>query len=636
MRKAFLHHDGTLPETSALGYGRPNSLRQEERQKDRQGTANISRLAISDIMQLLPTIDVIQLLVNNYFDKIHWFILVFHQREFRESLVSFGPEPPTTSGKVGYVSVLLAVCAISLRYTNGTQQQELEKHDVDVNALRERILTTLRLRVLDILTLGSLEAVQLCVLLGSYYLYHGEPELAWPLCGCALRLAQALDLHRRPEGSDVSQREVADRKRCWWAVHEMETLCSMMYGFPLTFSDADCDVNPLDPKDPWSLAADGQPSASGEPTLLVYKCSMSALSEMVKSALQELYASRQKHAREPGRQGTTRGRPQITQKIKSLDTLLVQWYESLPTKLKMKKLSISATSSASVVTSFEDKLFRLQALALKIAFENARILIHRPLLSYKASASHATDLTTTRTCRDAALEISWAGHTPIFREATTTYALNFIALHLLTAGVTLCILASLSPLSQEAFDSKMGIRRLMEMQASLRSTSIVADQGLQILRRLLSLVMKKETNSFLELGPQSDGSPAATTSLPHSDPAAGQTCDLPDSQHDASSSDHIRPFLPETTQPADCFDMCPDVPLSQSMLDIEQGTTISYVARGVEYGTNTAFIAFMFPWSTASQEAQPDFNAAFASEYSSIGQDQVWMWDPLLEIGHLD
>lgn len=73
----------------------------------------------------------------------------------------------------------------------------LNAYGVDPCLLRDNILNTIRTKLLDIVSLGSLEAAQTCVLLGTYYLYHGNPGLAWPVCGCGLRIAQALNLHRK-------------------------------------------------------------------------------------------------------------------------------------------------------------------------------------------------------------------------------------------------------------------------------------------------------------------------------------------------------------------------------------------------------------------------------------------------------
>ncbi|KAM0418702.1 hypothetical protein ACHAPT_012401 [Fusarium lateritium] len=242
------------------------------------------------------------ILVENYFDRIHWFMLIFHQRDFRnkfQNLYGPGPRPleqsTQTNGRVGYIAVLLAVFATSLRYTNAEQKHLLLSHGIEPETLKHKILTGLKLRFLDIISLGSLEVVQMCILLGSYYLYHGEPEMAWPLCGSGLRIAQALNLHRRVP-NDNSDGEslrymIEDRKRTWWAIYEIETFCSMLYGFPSSIFDSDCDVASLNPYDEYSGSMSEEQYAS-RPNLLFFKCAMSKLSAIVKSALGDLYGTR--------------------------------------------------------------------------------------------------------------------------------------------------------------------------------------------------------------------------------------------------------------------------------------------------------------------------------------------------------
>lgn len=180
-------------------------------------------------MALLPPIAVAKLLVDN-FDRVHWFMLVFHQSDFKElfqqlySNLDDRHPKRTTSVGLGSLSVLTAVCIVSLRYIDAEQRGILSEHAVRPEDLQKKLLTTLRMRLLDVVSQGCIEAVQVCVLLGSFYLYHGEPELAWPICGCGLRIAQALNLHRQTPQSGVSsgppyvadrvQRAEETRKRC--------------------------------------------------------------------------------------------------------------------------------------------------------------------------------------------------------------------------------------------------------------------------------------------------------------------------------------------------------------------------------------------------------------------------------------
>ncbi|KAJ5511646.1 hypothetical protein N7453_003749 [Penicillium expansum] len=499
-----------------------------------------------DLVALLPPTEAAVLLIDNYFDRVHWFVLLFHQREFRNKFFYlYAPDPndPQRSNtgprsRVGDIAVLLAVMATSLKYTNDSQKDILTVNGVDAELLGNKILTALRLRLLDILSVGTIEVVQTLVLLGSYYLFHGEPELAWPLCGCALRIAQALNLHRRPSPRDptgsVLKPSNAARKRCWWAVYEIETFCSMLYGFPLSISDTDCDVEPLDIYDE-SSASVIQENDPLQPTLLHYKCAMSTLSALVKSALVDLYGTRRNRNPQDNSILDKMSRlPILMKKVEALSTRLNNWHTKLPEKLRLGNLDASSAArqhpknilggETHSPIPFEEQVFQLQAFALKLAFENAKILIHRPLLSFKiitrsrsprSASNRRVDpcASAIDTCRDSALQISLIGLCPIVRHAADTYAAVFMSLHLFTAAVTICIITSLDPLNPKSHECKLGIRRLMEMQTLLKDKSIVASQGLEITKQLMSLALTKEIDAIFGVSSFSPNSSSAKAPL---------------------------------------------------------------------------------------------------------------------------
>lgn len=517
-----------------------------EQRPARASRREVDSPAAAELVALLPPLAAATLLVDNYFDRVHWFMLVFHQSDFRglfsqlyRDLDKPSQRQPTSVG-LGFLSVFAAVCIVSLRYIDASQRAILSQCGISPDDLQQQLLTTLRMRLLEIVAQGRIEAVQVCVLLGSFHLYHGEPELAWPICGCGLRIAQALNLHRRrpllprdtcthgpPDLDDPAQRAEETRKRCWWAVYEMEATCSMLYGFPLSINDDDCDVQLIHPYPLRSGDASWDPAArqeSGQATLLSYKHAMAQLSVIVKSALTDLYGLRQRRVHSSGSSGAAdRHRLQgLMASVTSIDKRLRQWHARLPLQLRPESLTDARGGYSEALSShsglnapsekaFEHHLFQLQALSLKVAFENAKILIHRPLLSYRMVApptnKNATAAPPTtpdscqssiQICRDAALGISNIGSLPVFQGVADTYAVSFVSLHLLTAAIALSILTTLTPLTQESHDCKMGIRRLMEMQSRLRARSIVAEQGLGILKKLMSLVLTKEMKEMLE------------------------------------------------------------------------------------------------------------------------------------------
>lgn len=581
---------------------------------------------------LLPDIRTATVLVNNYFDKIHWFVLVFHQREFRDQFqqlyASDWEDFEEHKSRLGYVSVLLAVCAVSLQYTSFDQKQELADVGIEQHVLQDEMLDALRFRLLDIVSLGSLESIQTCVLLATFYLYHGQPELAWPICGCGLRIAQALNLHRRsssgnstPDLDNPIQRAQESRKRCWWAIYEIETFCSMLYGFPLSISDGDCDIEPLHPYEVRSLDSLGDSivrRAAGQPTLLSYKYFMVQLSTIVKSALADLYGLH-RSSEGPKKRDDRYNLKQLVETITRLDTRLQNWSQDLPVRLHFNEAIKDPTSLLPISSDrhYEDHLFQLQALTLQVAFENARILVYRPLLSYKrVFTTHATSQnfitqdsqakdpfqTSIQVCRDAAFQVSLLGSFPIFQQVADTYAVSFVSLHLFTAGVTLSILTSLEPLSRESHESKMGLRRLMEMQTRLKSKSIIAEQGFGILKTLMSLILEKETKEIFDFESNEVDDQISLNSqnlLPHSrsPPQADvQVGDQLTASHVETSKDTLTGIALPANSPSFIsdqnilrFDICEDPSMIQALFNFEQGKKPTIYTSVKTFANSTLF-----------------------------------------------
>ena len=222
---------------------------------------------------------------------------------------------------------------------------------------------------------------------------------------------------------------------------------------------------------------------------------------------------------------------------------------------------------------FENHIYRLQALALKLAYENARILVHRPLLAYKTIPPTNPELEDTHSardplnmsfqaCRDAALSTSEIETTSIFSLAADTYAAAFVGIHTFTAGVMLCILTSLDPLAPQSYQSKTGLRRLLSMQAhlKLRSHSTLAAQGLEILERLTRLLMEKELREML-----TSGNEVQTLSRAGTPRDEQVTQDL-----DESGQDQIL-NLAETLDEGTMFHYVEDPAMSQALYDFDQG-----------------------------------------------------------------
>ncbi|EAU32845.1 predicted protein [Aspergillus terreus NIH2624] len=581
-----------------------------------------SRSTVGELVELLPPYEAAALLVDTYFDRVHWFMLIFHQDEFRQRwpglYCSSGSQAQEDVRDIGFLSTFLMVIGIGLQYAGGYRWQRLSDLGIDPESLKQRILSSIKTKLLDIVSLGSLEVVQTCILLGTYYLYHGTPRLASPVCGCGLRVAQALNLHRRMTKEQLSSGHQPDnwqmknesRKRSWWAIYEIETFSSMTYGYPHSIKDSDYDVEPLNPS---AKLQGSRPPTSfkeplmGEATLLSYKYYMSKLSVLTKEALTELYgiggpAEATKSMHSTKLQDTIK-------KTTDLDTRLQDWHMELPSKLQWNQTPDATTAYSSpdeldrdvgaTGPRFEDHIYELQALALKLAYENARILVHRPLLSYKLVATPSrseSSAETTRpgpfyhaleTCRRSALRISELIDSPIMDLVGATYAAAFVSIHTFAAGVLLAILSSMAPLSPESREAKVGLHRLMGIQEKLRDRCVLAAQGLEILQRLTKLVMEKELNTMLDLpktsqtskdahppddhtGSESMPAPAYTEEAHHSlNPNQENSTSHPDT---SQSSEIVNPTytISDGENPDSSLQYIEDPALSEALFDFDQ------------------------------------------------------------------
>ncbi|OKO96616.1 hypothetical protein PENSUB_10791 [Penicillium subrubescens] len=609
---AFSLHSSTPPETPSVnalpgGQGLHHSVsprlgitRPADRRPGRPPTTNSwpqgPRPALAELVSLLPSQEVAALLVDTYFDRIHWFMLIFHQDDFRKTWQEMYDLPRQqlieSFPNQGFISTFLVVIAIALQYAGEHRQDLLKAHGISPMDLKERILSTTRAKILDIVSLGSLEAVQTCVLLGTYYLYHGKPELAWPVCGCGLRIAQALNLHRKlPQTAFITSeayRKNETRKRCWWAIYEIETFCSMSYGYPHSIKDSDCDVEFLDPS---AKSVTGQSPASADvmhdctATLLSYKYLMSKLSVLINDILTDLYGlgSLKAETRQGGSTGSS-SLQRLVRKVSALDARLQKWSAEIPAELRLDRADTTTYTSIDEMDQdigasgprFEAHIYQLQDLALKLAYENARILVHRPLLAYKSKFPAETETEelsslvrdtvnlSLQSCRDAALSTSNIEKTPIFSLAADTYATAFIGMHTFTAGVMLCVLISMEPLALESHESKMGLRRLLRMQSLLKSRahSSLNTQGLEILERLTKLVMEKELKEMLK----------SSEDEQRSVPQPGYSRDESNAQH-LNESGQMLAMTERILDNEATFNYVEDPAMSQALFDFDQGVS---------------------------------------------------------------
>jgi hypothetical protein len=165
----------------------------------------------------LPSKRVADYFLNIYIDAVHWFMMLFHEPTFRsnyERLMASRSFPRCRSNEVIFI---LLVLSIGAHYA--ADEEVLQKFPTfQLKTFRALSLKKIENSLHSLYDTAELESVQVCCLLGSWYVYHGRPNLAFVILGAGLRCAQLLLLHRESAWRGVSEIAKEERRRVFWAL----------------------------------------------------------------------------------------------------------------------------------------------------------------------------------------------------------------------------------------------------------------------------------------------------------------------------------------------------------------------------------------------------------------------------------
>lgn len=164
----------------------------------------------------LPPADIMRTLLEDYFDSVHWFSLVIYEPRFRSKFLSIldGLAYPTQNS---FLLLLSTVLGMGAWYKSHKIGVDVDFPDEDWRGWSNSLLQGAGSKLSDLMDQSSISSVQTCILLGSYYVYHGKPTLSFALLGATIRTAQAIGLHRQPLRGDPQS--IEERKRVWWTIY---------------------------------------------------------------------------------------------------------------------------------------------------------------------------------------------------------------------------------------------------------------------------------------------------------------------------------------------------------------------------------------------------------------------------------
>lgn len=448
----------------------------------------------------IPTFSVMEVLLDSYFQRSHWYILIFHEPTFRKQAREALLKETWKSQDRGLVMAALMAAAIGLQTvchdSTWTGHSLLAAHGLSCDSLLDHLIAEVRGNLMDLLDDCRIETVQVCTLLGTFYIYHGSPNLAWSVLGMATRAGYALGLHSpQSQPSDQVNEEV--RRRCWNHLKVADTFASMIYGRPTSLDPAFASVQSLSEIDDTMLTeSDGQGNTI---SMLTYHRFKHRLYDMIAEVIARF---RLLHLR---RTSSSDDWATLFQTINEMQHRLSDWHREVPQLLRADRLPLEdLNDSARNHRDISDtqRTFYLQAIALQVLYDSTLIFIHRPVLecgtsalqsSGNASGLHEPLSTSLRVSVTAALRISSISIEPLKNEMFISY----ILMHFFTAGVILCIPPSIKPFSDVGQDCKRGVIRIINCSKSLKDRSQIAELTEKLLSDLFRVTLQREIDAAL-------------------------------------------------------------------------------------------------------------------------------------------
>ena len=466
----------------------------------------------------LPPRQVLDELITQFFDSVDWFMMVcsilvilfaiffttypaglmrlsqvFHEGSFRQRYKSLIDSVHVAGPDNNFLWVVLLVLALGAHYSS--LREPFDDHDQNLSVLSEKLLTQIEYRFLQIIGCPNVEAVQVCVLLGSFHLFNGRPTVGMGVLGSGIKIAQVIGLHRESMWHNISEVARESRRRSWWALEVFDKYvtgssphlsripsdvsfisryAAVAFGRPCSIDDSDCNIG---------LVTDvGEISPRQTPLLTYHQWKFRLYRIMGPFLGRRLQTNR-------------------LDTVKAIHDQLVTWERELPNSLRLE--SYKEDSSAG-----HPPLIQLAALALQLTYDNLRIILHRSVafgvFDHEAdSDGKVVEIESSAFSRQQLLESALRTselyrYSHLLQASRRTHAVMHIGICLFTSGVVLCALSLMEPLSITSQKAKAGIMQIIRLQKERVSKHhVLSLQSVKILEDLVNVVLQAEQRTIL-------------------------------------------------------------------------------------------------------------------------------------------
>lgn len=543
-------------------------------------------------------------LINKYFRSYHWYICLFNEQDFRQMathvLRTRGCwRRQDLSNVVTVLTVALVGLQTGLPDASWSAFRLFRTQNIDPKKLLREFSSELRHHIMDIVEDSKLEAVQVCLLLATFHVYHDSPNLAWTIATMGVSVAFALGLqYTRGCDGDPTLQQI--RSRCWNHCMVADTFGLVVYGRPGLIDPSTSGVHELleveeTISDP-SIIHHAIYGRGKHPTAMTFHVLKARLYRIIRHALDRFRVLQQSdHA--PGHIDS------LIQTAHDIQGLLTQFRSTLPPLFEWDNWRHSDPWKHTEVSTNpghggnEWRKLLLQATMIQILYNGAVILAHRPLLEYKISSLGQSKpnrlvLESLRSSLDTAVKAALLLSQIQVQRLESQFCISFFFMHLFTAGVILSMAPASQPLSSMSQQAKAGIVRILRSTKRYAGKNRIATHTEKLLGELLQITLHREMENALKA--ESNENPIAipTNETQHLDSLENDLSILPAPD---DSNGHLQGIDPtnlpqqQRSYPSEIFGLLDPVELAT------QGETI-FDTRAIPSQTTTTFPGNIWPF----------------------------------------
>lgn len=210
--------------------------------------------------------------------------------------------------------------------------------------------------------------------------------------------------------------------------------------------------------------------------------------------------------------------------MRDVSRRLTDWCDQMPSSLQFK-----FDYDIPLEASLEQKVYRKQALALQLTYDNILIILHRPIMAQqvdslcRSSPASTNDggetwpastvsisqnsaknpnpsslIDSSHQWWGAAVRISSVTKLPnTAKLATDSHLVGFLAIILFNSAIVMVVYALSDPLSDRAQEAKRNLTRILRLENLLGKRSSLSRQSGVILQDIIQLLLDRETEAML-------------------------------------------------------------------------------------------------------------------------------------------